>query len=222
MLQRKLIETLPVDMRLHEREAYRRGFRFPSGIDEAGRGPLAGPVVAAAVILPKSVQLPGVTDSKCLSPAQRESFAAKIRARATAFGIGIVDNLEIDRINILQATFRAMMLAVAQLETRPDFLLIDGPYRLPLEIEQKGIPRGDGLSVSIAAASILAKVCRDHLMCQYHEEFPQYGFDSHKGYATARHYEAIRHHGPCPLHRISFRGVIPGTECPPDDDEPLL
>lgn len=223
MLQRKLIETLTVDMRLHEREAYRRGFRFPSGIDEAGRGPLAGPVVAAAVILPKNIRLPGVTDSKCLTPSQREDFAVKIRARALAFGIGVVDNFEIDRINILQATFQAMMLAVAQLATRPDFLLIDGPYKLPLEIEQKGITGGDGLSVSIAAASILAKVHRDSLMCRYHEDFPQYGFDSHKGYATARHCEAIRKHGPCALHRKTFRRVLSGTERRiDDDDEPLL
>jgi len=220
LVQRRLIEALAVDMRLHEREAYRRGFHFISGIDEAGRGPLAGPVVAAAVVLPKTVRLPGATDSKKLTAEQREDFDAKIRSRALAIGIGVVDNVEIDRINILQATFRAMTDAVRGLEIEPDFLLIDGPYELPIPTEQKGIPQGDGLSVSIAAASIIAKVYRDRLMCELHKKFPQYGFDSHKGYATARHCEALRRHGPCPLHRVSFNGVLQGTECRVDD-EPL-
>lgn len=208
-------------MRLYEREVYRRGFRLISGIDEAGRGPLAGPVVAAAVVLPKRVILPGVTDSKCLTPAQREDLDKRIRSRAMAVGVGVVDNFEIDRINILQATFLAMASAVGQLGIQPDFLLIDGPYKLPLQIEQKGIPRGDSLSLSIASASIVAKVYRDRIMCDYHEQFPQYGFDSHKGYATARHYEAIRKHGPCPLHRMTFRGVVPGSECAIDEQEPV-
>ena len=219
-MQRQLVEALAVDMRLHEREAYRRGFRFVCGVDEAGRGPLAGPVVAAAVVLPKSVRLPGINDSKQLTPEQRENFCAKIRARALAIGIGVVDNVEIDRINILQATFRAMSSAVGLLEIEPDLLLIDGPYELPLQMKQKGIVQGDCLSISIAAASIIAKVHRDRLMCEYHEIFPQYGFDSHKGYATARHCEAIRRHGPCSLHRITFNGVLQG-ECRIDDVEPL-
>lgn len=221
-MQRQMIETLAVDMRLHERDAYRKGFRLVCGIDEAGRGPLAGPVVAAAVILPKSVRLSGITDSKKLTAAQREDFFGKIQARALAVGVGVVNNAEIDRINILQATFLAMAGAVAQLQVSPDFLLIDGPYKLPLSIGQKGIPHGDSLSISIAAASIIAKVYRDRLMCRFHEEFPQYGFDSHKGYATARHYEALRRFGPCSLHRFSFNGVSPGAECRTDaDDEPL-
>ncbi|MGC9965491.1 MAG: ribonuclease HII [Syntrophobacteraceae bacterium] len=219
-MRRQQIEALAVDMRLHEREAYRRGFRFISGIDEAGRGPLAGPVVAAAVVLPKSVRLPGVTDSKKLTAGQREDFDAKIRSRALAIGIGVVDNVEIDRINILQATFRAMTDAVRGLKIEPDFLLIDGPYELPIHLEQKGIAQGDSLSISIAAASIIAKVYRDRLMCEFHKEFPQYGFDSHKGYGTARHCEAIRRHGPCPLHRVTFNGVLQGRECR-IDDEPL-
>ena len=220
-MQRQLIEALAVDMRLHERDAYRRGFRFICGIDEAGRGPLAGPVVAAAVVLPKSARLPGITDSKKLTPEQRENFCPKIRSRALAIGIGVVDNVEIDRINILQATFRAMTSAVGRLETGPDFLLIDGPYELRLQIEQRGIVQGDRLSISIAAASIIAKVHRDRLMCEFHETFPQYGFDSHKGYGTARHCEAIRRHGPCSLHRITFNGVLHGTECRIDDEEPV-
>ena len=209
-MQRQLIEALAVDMRLHEREAYRRGFRFVCGVDEAGRGPLAGPVVAAAVVLPKSVRLPGINDSKQLTPGQRENFCTRIRSRAMAIGIGVIDNVEIDRINILQATFRAMSSAVGRLEIEPDFLLIDGPYELPLQMKQKGIVQGDCLSISIAAASIIAKVHRDRLMCEYHELFPQYGFDSHKGYATARHCEAIRTHGPCSLHRLTFNGVMQG------------
>ena len=219
-MQLHMIESLAVDMRLHEREAFRQGFRFICGIDEAGRGPLAGPVVAAAVVLPKNVRLPGVNDSKKLTAQQREDFDAKIRLRALDVGIGIVDNVEIDRINILQATFRAMTDAVRGLKVEPDFLLIDGPYQLPIQTGQKGIPRGDSLSISIAAASIIAKVHRDRLMCEFHTRFPQYGFDSHKGYATARHYEAIRRHGPCPLHRVSFNGVLRSTECRVDD-EPL-
>ncbi len=220
-MQRQLVEALAVDMRLHERDAYRRGFRFICGIDEAGRGPLAGPVVAAAVVLPKSVRLPGVTDSKKLTSGQREDFFAKIRSRALAIGIGVVDNVEIDRINILQATFRAMTGAVGHLSIEPDFLLIDGPYELPLPTAQKGIPQGDCLSISIAAASIVAKVHRDRLMCEFHEKYPQYGFDSHKGYATARHCEALRRYGPCSLHRVTFNRVLPATERPIDGDEPL-
>ena len=212
-MQRQMFESLAVDMRLYERAAYRKGFRLVCGIDEAGRGPLAGPVVAGAVILPKSVRLSGVTDSKKLSPEQREDFYEKIQACALAVGIGVVDNTEIDRINILQATFRAMYAAVSQLPLAPDFLLIDGPYKLPAaSMGQKGIVGGDSRSISIASASILAKVHRDRLMCRFHEEFPQYGFDAHKGYGTARHYEALRKYGPCPLHRVSFRGVLPGAE----------
>ena len=218
-MQRQMIESLAVDMRLHERDAFRKGFVLVCGIDEAGRGPLAGPVVAAAVILPKSVRLRGVTDSKKLTPRQREDFFDKILARAQAVGIGVVDNFQIDRINILQATFRAMTEAVAQLAVVPDFLLIDGPYKLPVPIGQKGIPRGDSLSISIAAASIIAKVHRDRLMCRCHEEFPQYGFDRHKGYGTAGHYEALRKFGPCPLHRVTFKGVSPVAQRGGDSEE---
>ena len=217
-MQRLMCESLVVDMRFHERDARRKGFCRVCGIDEAGRGPLAGPVVAAAVILPKSVRLPGINDSKKLSPDQREAFFEKINARALAVGIGLVSNTEIDRINILQATFLAMRQAVEQLAVAPDFLLIDGPYKLPLLIDQKGIPHGDALSVSIAAASIISKVHRDRLMCRLHEEFPLYGFDSHKGYGTARHYEALRNFGPCSVHRVTFKGVC---GCETDDGKPL-
>ncbi len=208
-------------MRLYEKHAYRRGFRLITGIDEAGRGPLAGPVVAAAVILPKGIRLPGLTDSKKLTPAQRDVFDKKIRMRALAIGVGLADNTEIDSINILQATFLAMKRAVSGLGMKPDYLLIDGPYELSLEIEQEGIVQGDALSLSIAAASVIAKVHRDRIMCEYHAQFPQYGFDCHKGYPTAQHCEAIRKYGPCRLHRMSFHGVVNGTECGCDEQDPV-
>lgn len=200
--------TSAADPRFFEREAYRRGFALVAGIDEVGRGPLAGPVVAAAVILPRDVELPGVKDSKHLRAAQREACREEILTHAVSVGIGCTEPAEIDRVNILQATFKAMMLAVEGLEVQPDFLLIDGPYTLPLHIPQKGIPRGDQRSLSIAAASIVAKVHRDQLMCEYHALYPAYGFARNKGYGTALHLEALRRHGPCPLHRLSFRRVV--------------
>ena len=196
------------DLFIFEREAYRRGFQLVSGIDEVGRGPLAGPVVAAAVILPRQIELPAVKDSKLLTATQREVCYKDILACTSAIGIGCIEPAEIDRVNILQATFMAMIQAVEQLQNQPDFLLIDGPYTLPLSIVQKGVPRGDRRSLSIAAASIVAKVHRDRLMCQYHALYPAYDFARNKGYGTARHLEALRCHGPCPLHRLSFRGVM--------------
>jgi ribonuclease HII len=180
-----------------------------------GRGPLAGPVVAAAVILPAAADLPGVRDSKQLTAPQRETLLEQIMACARDTSIGAADALEIDATNILEATFQAMIRAVQGLRVVPDFLLIDGPYRLPLAIAQRGIVNGDRLSVSIAAASIVAKVYRDRLMCEQHRHYPVYGFDRHKGYATAEHLAALRCHGPCPLHRLSFRGVV--SPAPPDD-----
>ncbi len=200
----------PVDLLHFEKEAHRRGCQLVSGIDEVGRGPLAGPVVAAAVILPRHVELPSVRDSKLLSAPQRESCCREILRCMPAVGIGCVEPAEIDRVNILQATFKAMIQAIENLPTPPDFLLIDGPYQLPLPIPQKGIPKGDQRSLSIAAASIVAKVHRDRLMCAYHELYPAYGFAQNKGYGTAQHLAALRRHGPCPVHRISFRGVKEG------------
>jgi ribonuclease HII len=199
-----------VDLLFFERDGYRRGFQWISGIDEVGRGPLAGPVVAAAVILPRNPELPGVRDSKQLTAAQREVCTRTIYSCASAVGIGCVEPEEIDRINILRATFKAMIQAVENLPHSPDLLLIDGPYQLPLEIRQKGIPRGDQRSLSISAASIVAKVHRDRLMCEYHALYPAYGFDQNKGYGTAQHLQALRCHGPCPVHRLSFRGVLDG------------
>lgn len=202
-------KALPfVDMLQHEESALRQGFLSIAGLDEAGRGPLAGPVVAAAVVLPRGVMLEGVRDSKQLSPERREALCVDIFAAARAIGIGSVETPEIDRINILQATFQAMILAVHSLPLRPDLLLIDGPYRLPLPIAQTGLPGGDRRSLSIAAASIVAKVHRDRLMCAYHDLYPAYGFDRHKGYGTPFHLEAIRRLGPCPVHRRTFRGVL--------------
>ncbi len=198
-------------MFFHEEAARRRGFLSIAGIDEAGRGPLAGPVVAAAVLLPWGLDLPGIQDSKQLKPRDRERICAEIFLKAKAVGIGSIEAAEIDRLNILQATFQAMVLAVRSLPVSADLLLIDGPYRLPLPTPQAGIPGGDRKSVSIAAASIVAKVHRDRIMTAYHEIYPEYRFDRHKGYGTALHFEAIERHGPCPLHRRSFRGVPPRT-----------
>lgn len=207
-MRRKNTKAPLVDMTLLEREAYRRGWNSVAGIDEVGRGPLAGPVVAAAVVLPREVSLPGVTDSKLLTPAKRESCYREIAATAVSIGIGVVEASEIDRINILQATFRAMIIALDRLETSVDHVLIDGPYTLPVPVSQQGVPGGDRLSLSIAAASIVAKVHRDRLMCDYHRLYPQYDFESNKGYGTRSHLEALLRHGPCPLHRTSFKGVL--------------
>ncbi|MCU0588435.1 MAG: ribonuclease HII [Syntrophobacteraceae bacterium] len=206
----KTIEAPAVDLQQFENDAHRRGFLWVSGIDEAGRGPLAGPVVAAAVLFPPDADPPPARDSKALSPRRRESLLVEILGRATAVGIGCVEAPVIDSINILQATFLAMELALRHLQPAPDLLLIDGPYRLPLPTPQLGIPGGDRRSVSIAAASIVAKVHRDGLMDRYHDMYPAYGFDRNRGYGTAQHREALRRWGPCPLHRRSFMGVERG------------
>ncbi len=197
-----------VDCRFYETKAYRRGFQWVAGIDEAGRGPLAGPVVAAAVVLPAGVELLGVRDSKQLSAKKRALLYDEIHSRAISVGIGCVDALEIDRINILQAAFRAMLEAVQSLRTPPDFLLIDGPYTLPISIPQEGVVRGDQLSLSISAASIVAKVYRDRLMETCHLQYPVYAFNKNKGYGSAAHREALRVYGPCAIHRKTFRGVL--------------
>jgi ribonuclease HII len=191
----------------HEEEAERCGYRLVAGIDEAGRAPLAGPVVAAAVVLPRGFTHERINDSKLIRPAVRERLYAEIYAAALTVGIGIVDAVEIDRINILRASLRAMAIAVENLSPRPDYLLIDGPYPTPLDLPQKPIIDGDALSVSIAAASIVAKVTRDRLMDGYDAYYPVFGFARHKGYPTQFHREAIRAFGCCPIHRRTFRGV---------------
>lgn len=191
----------------YEIAADQNGYRCVAGVDEAGRGPLAGPVVAAAVALSNGANLEGLTDSKKLSHAQREKYFPMIQESARGFGIGIVPESVIDEINILQASRLAMKLAVENMELMADLLLIDGINRIDSEIAQETIIGGDGLSLSIAAASVLAKVTRDRLMVDYHRQFPQYQFDRHKGYGTRLHREKIQQFGPCPIHRKSFRGV---------------
>ncbi len=194
-------------MRRYETQALEKGYRLVAGVDEAGRGPLAGPVVAAAVILPANPRLNGLTDSKKLSEKKREAFFLRIQEEATAFGIGIVGHDVIDRINILQASRLAMKHAVEKLAEPPDLLLIDGIHTIDRPEDQWTLIEGDSRSQSIAAASVLAKVTRDRLMRDYHREFPQYGFDRHKGYPTASHKAEIVRHGPSPIHRKTFRGV---------------
>ena len=196
------------DRSVYEKILYQAGYGAICGVDEAGRGPLAGPVVAAAVILPKGFFIEGLRDSKRLSPLQRHRFFDIIEKTAEATGVGIVENDVIDRINILQASLLAMRKAVDALQKRPDALLIDAMTLPDLDIHQEGIIHGDDLSISIAAASVVAKVTRDRLMIQYHEIFPAYRFDRHKGYGTRFHLQKIQEFGPCKLHRRTFRGVI--------------
>ena len=196
-------------MTRYEEKARSEGYKYVAGIDEAGRGPLAGPVVAACCMIPSGVYIPGVNDSKLLGARMRsELFDQITQDKRILYGIGLVDISEIDKINIYQATIQAMFSAVSNLQISPDYLLVDG-LKLPHPtIPSLQIIKGDRLSQSIAAASILAKVTRDRLMIKYHERWPLYGFDAHKGYGTARHLEAIEKYGPCEeLHRKSFEPV---------------
>jgi ribonuclease HII len=184
-----------------------QGYQWMAGVDEAGRGPLAGPVVAAAVIINPGNEIPGVRDSKLLTPGKREQFYQIITARALSWGVGIVGPRAIEKHNILQATIMAMKEAVLSLDPSPDFLLIDGINPLPLDIPQRTIKKGDARCPSIAAASIVAKVTRDRLMLEYHRVYPLYNFACHKGYPTREHREAIHRHGCCEIHRRTFKGV---------------
>ena len=179
---------------------------YVAGIDEAGRGPLAGPVVAAAVILPKDIFLPFLNDSKKVTEKRRDILFDEIKQNAIAYGIGIASNTLIDEINILQATYEAMREAVNALEKTPDILLVDAVHIPDINIKQVGIVKGDAKSVNIAAASILAKVTRDRLMAEYDKIYPEYGFASNKGYGTATHIAALKEIGPCAIHRKSFIG----------------
>jgi ribonuclease HII len=198
---------MAADLWGHEKEAARRGFRWVAGVDEAGRGPLAGPVVAAAVVLPSGFAVAGVTDSKQLTRRRRQLLFDAIYDQAASVGIGIVDAVEIDRINILQASLLAMAMAVDNLHPPPDCLLVDGPYTIDRPMPQQALKKGDARSISIAAASIVAKESRDRLMQGYHLQYPHFGFDGHKGYPTRAHKEAIRAWGRTPIHRRSFKGV---------------
>jgi ribonuclease HII len=179
-----------------------------AGVDEVGRGPLAGPVIAAAVIFPPAARIPGITDSKKLTAKQREALFPLIRERALAIGLGSVEAGEVDRINILQASLKAMKTAVLRLPISPDLLLVDGNQALDLTISQQCLIRGDARSLTIGAASIVAKVIRDKLMETCHLRFPEYNFSGNKGYGTREHLEALRRYGPCPLHRRTFRRVV--------------
>lgn len=198
------IERL-INLSKFEREYYEKGYKSIAGIDEAGRGPLAGPVVAGAVILPKDCLLEGINDSKKLSEKKREKLYDDIIENAVAWGVGIVDHTVIDEINILNATRLAMKKALENLTVKPDYILIDAEKK----VDTNGIPylpiiKGDALSISIGAASIIAKVTRDRMMKEYDKIFPMYGFEKHKGYGTKAHVEAIKEHGPCMIHRNSF------------------
>ena len=182
------------------------------GVDEAGRGPLAGPVCAAAVILPKHAELPGLTDSKKLTDKKRRELYPLIMEQAIAYGIGFATEQEIDEINILQATFLAMQRALDQLTVKPDLALIDGNREKDFGLPVKTVVKGDSLSANIAAASILAKVTRDNLMVEMAEKYPQYGFEIHKGYGTKAHYAALREHGASPVHRMTFLKKFYGNQ----------
>lgn len=187
-----------------ENSLYSQQVQAICGIDEAGRGPLAGPVCAAAVILPRDLQIPGLTDSKKLTDKKRRELFPVIQEHAVAFGIGLASQQEIDEINILQATFLAMQRALDQLRMRPDLALIDGNRETDFGIPVKTVVKGDSLSANIAAASILAKVTRDDIMIQLSKQYPEYGFEIHKGYGTKAHYAALAMHGPSAVHRRSF------------------
>lgn len=203
-----------------EKEAWTEGYQSVVGVDEAGLGPLAGPVVAAAVLLPKDFSADGVHDSKAMTPAARERMFDRITAEAICFGIGISERELIDEINILRAAQAAMRAALSQISVAFDFILVDGRPVPDLCAKSRAIVKGDALSVSIGAASILAKVTRDRIMRELDKEYPQYGFASHKGYYTAEHMAALNEHGPCPCHRRSFAPVserllqcrLPGLE----------
>ena len=192
------------DMWQIENSYFDRGIKLICGVDEAGRGPLAGPVCAAAVILPPNLEIPGLNDSKKLSDKKRRELFPIIQEQALAYGIGYADHREIDEINILQATFLAMERALAQLKIKPELALIDGNRQKDFGISATTVVQGDSLSASIAAASVLAKVSRDDIMLKLDEEYPQYGFGVHKGYGTKAHYEAIAQFGPSPIHRMTF------------------
>jgi ribonuclease HII len=189
-----------------ETQALQSGYQYIAGLDEAGRGPLAGPVVAAAVILPPDYNLPTLTDSKKLSPRQRELLFPKIQQQAVSLGVGMMNASVIDRINILEATRLAMKQALAKLDPRPDYILVDA-LSIDSDIPQQAIVKGDLRSHSIAAASVIAKVTRDRMMAEYHQTYPDYNFLQHKGYGTREHLNRIRTYGPSPLHRRTFRGV---------------
>ena len=191
---------------------FENGVHIICGVDEAGRGPLAGPVVAAAVILPPHIQIPGLNDSKKLSDKRRRELFPVIKEQAVAYGIGVATHEEIDEINILQATFLAMERALTQLSVNPELALIDGNREKDFGIPVQTVVKGDSRSASIAAASVLAKVTRDDMMLELAGEYPDYGFEIHKGYGTKAHYAALTEHGPSPIHRMTFLKKFYGNQ----------
>lgn len=204
-MSRKNIE--PVDLWYYERLMISQGFQIVAGIDEAGIGPLAGPVVAAAVVLPTDCPIDGINDSKQLTPKRRETAFTSIQEIAVSIGVGIVDPPEIDRINILQAAHQAMRIAITKLTVEVKLYLVDGLPIRDLGHPHKAIVGGDGKSASIAAASIIAKVTRDRIMCEYDVIYPQYGFSNHKGYGSGEHLKNLKEYGACAIHRRSFAPV---------------
>ena len=193
-----------IDLWEIEHSHFERGVKVICGVDEAGRGPLAGPVCAAAVILPPDLEIPGLNDSKKLTDKRRRELFPIIKEQAIAYGIGLAGHDEIDEINILQATYLAMERAIQALSVKPELALIDGNRAKDFGIPVETVVKGDSRSASIAAASVLAKVTRDDLMLELAEQYPQYGFEIHKGYGTKAHYAALTEHGPCPIHRMTF------------------
>ena len=197
-------QETPINLWQYENEAFAGDVKLVCGVDEAGRGPLAGPVCAAAVMLPPGLAIPGLNDSKKLTDKKRRELYDVIIREAVTYGVAFASETEIDEINILQATFLAMERAMQKLSPQPELALIDGNRAKDFGLPVRTIIKGDSLSASIAAASILAKVTRDRLMEEYGAQYPQYGFAVHKGYGTRRHYEALREFGPCPIHRQTF------------------
>jgi ribonuclease HII len=201
----RLVQEKKLELLTYEQKLWESGKQSVAGIDEAGRGPLAGPVVAAAVVFPQNIIIPGVNDSKKLSPSKRQILYNLILKKVIAIGVGICDEKVIDDINILQATYCAMKEAVTRLSIQPEHVLVDGTLISDFSFPQTAIVGGDGKCFSIAAASIIAKVTRDRIMVEYDQQFPQYGFAQHKGYPTRKHIQAIIRHGYCPIHRTSFK-----------------
>jgi ribonuclease HII len=208
-MERSPKEIRFVELSLFDQTVHRKGYKVIAGVDEAGRGPLAGPVVAAACILPSKNSFIGVDDSKKLTSIQRHNlFEQLVSDKKVVFGVGVVSAQEIDAINIYQATLQAMLKALAALTIDPDILLVDGMPLAYKNVPSEKVLQGDGRSLSIAAASIIAKVTRDRMMAEFHASWPDYGFDQHKGYGTPKHLNALKKLGPCPIHRRSFSGVL--------------
>ncbi|WP_440895292.1 ribonuclease HII [Amphibacillus sp. Q70] len=215
--KQQLLQKQFLAMKKYEQYYLNQGKRYIAGIDEVGRGPLAGPVVAAAVILPKDFSLLGLTDSKKLSSKQRTVFAQEIESCAVAVGIGVIDNVDIDRVNIYQASILAMEQAVKKLAPKPDHLLIDAVPLPNVPYSSDIIIKGDQKSISIAAASVVAKVYRDQMMSQYHQKYPYYQFDQNQGYGTAGHLQGLKKYGVTPIHRKSFAPIKDYLEGGKDD-----